>query len=252
MHGPSKVIIPHGSGLFSNLNKVLTIAEAFFSTNFYVDWRRMNYYGDSGENVWDWLFDQGDFPQGEFTEYLEWPHHKYTWKWAADQYEGNKDWRFRLNDYLKSLKIKEYFIKESKKFFADKGSPLGVLVRASPLLRLEQPNDKMPSFEDYCRSIESVLKDGQRIFLMTDNDEDLNKFRDKYGEKLFFREHARSYSSHVEFHTNFSQSRSDVEECFLEAICLSQCETFIHPVSNIATFALYCNPELNHYFLKAS
>lgn len=109
----------------------------------------------------------------------------------------------------------------------------------------------MPPWTEYFALLDRGAEPEGTPFLMTDAEEELDAFRSRYGERLFWREQPRSLKATEEFHINYRQTREDVEHCFTDVLCLAGCQRLVHPVSNLATAALYINPSLESHFIQA-
>ena len=181
----------------------------------------------------------------------------FTAHFAADKYTCvDQKWR---DTYYKAYKkfIKHTDLVDStfeeiyqKQFQMYKDVPkIGILIRNNHL-STEQPNRVSPTKEQYIDAINSFNLKEFVVVCAIDNNEDLNYFKDKYNI-IYNKNTTRTATAYdLESHRNGSVLNvKDTINHYLEGVALSKCDYFIHPVSNVATAALYMNPSLKNLFL---
>ncbi len=157
---------------------------------------------------------------------------------------------------------------------------IGAHVR-HPSHAVEQPGLAVPGVEVYLERIRSLLRDrhipedssGWGLFLATDQDRVLARFRDQFGDRVTafqsFRrttaeednrfqalaptEQARDGNQlqHLVAADSGSWSTAMAEEVLLDALALSQCSAVLHVVSNVATAVAFMNPGVQMELLLA-
>jgi hypothetical protein len=97
--------------------------------------------------------------------------------------------------------------------------------------------------------------DYEHVFLMSDNQNDINLFREKYGEKLIcYEDGVTSHNSTDPFfllNTKTPEStKKHIEEITINTIILSKLKKLICTKSNLSSFAIMINPELEYVKLN--
>jgi hypothetical protein len=123
-----------------------------------------------------------------------------------------------------------------------------VLLRNNAL-STEQPNRRLPSITQYFDAIDSLNIANPKIICSIDNLEELTPFTNNYDCWYNKNTLRTTYKNEAEPHVTNDKTIKDAANQFLEGYMLSKCDYLIHPVSNIATGALYMNPDLKNIFL---
>ena len=245
----SCVVMAHKAGLFSLINKVVTAAELY--DNVHVDFSNGTLYSDVGVNLWDYLFEPTINRGGVVLE--EYPHYKYTYVHPASLYvDGNDNWRSRLNAVFSRFKIQDTIYDAVASSDYPQGPVVAVQVRSGNH-KGEQPSGKHALLEDYFRLINGVLVDSPetQIYLATSDNETVATFTAEYGDKLWYDvKTRRGRTRSTDFHEEAQQYIEDAARCLREVILMSKATTLIHPVSNMATAALYMNPNSKSVFIQ--
>jgi len=172
-----------------------------------------------------------------------------TYTNAINNYNEN---RGRLQPYhdsfIKYIKIKQDLQDKLNKLIEELKSDceqvIGIFVRSSSL-STEQPSGKMPTRDDYMNAIKNIDTSSKKTkyFLRVDNDDDLKfyqeQFKPYYNTKISRSKDNTRNSLHIS-HDQYL-TLEDLENTYLEVALLSQCETLVHCVSNMATASLYMN-----------
>ncbi len=248
-------ILPHrGGGLFSQLNKVISVMASRETASVAVDWTEMPFYQQATEeNLWRHLFsNKGEF-NPDSPRITAWPDMSFTGKNAATKYQSSPKWRVELNRWWSEVTVRRELEAEAEAFLAPhRNKPLfGALVRSLPLAG-EQPGKKMPPPEKTMLRLEKLLRDAPhgKIFLAADNQEALAAFQARFGGSLLHRDAPRSPDWNTEPHQLRPQTVRDLQTCLIEALVLSRCDHFVHNVSNMATAVLYMRPLMPHTFIS--
>ena len=253
----------HEGGFFSNFNKVITFLNHFEKINDIseVEWNLIGQpFGAFAYNlpeVFGTVFEQ--YKNGKHkeettvSEYLQLSLNKYTGKNAHNLYIGPDHWRKDLNKtflkYIKTTKEAQHYIdkaNENKKNC--KGKIISILKR-NQRLRCEQPSDEMPTLEQYFEKIDELFDDETYLYLCVDNMNDLNAFIKRY-KRCLYHPYMRRTTSDKDQEPHFiPKSEKDAIHTFVDLWTASQSDYFIHPVSNMATSALYFNPQVESIYI---
>ena len=253
------IVKQHEGGFFSNFNKVISFLEKNSNTE-KITWdlkgQPFGAFAFSCGEVFSHLFlpynTNKAYDQEEILrEYIDQRH---TGKNAHDCYTGNQDWRLSLNQtYRKYITPTEFLhnkIKQVDELFVQISNKqkIGILKR-NDLLKCEQQQNKMPDLLSYSNEIKKIYTKDSVLVLSVDNTTDLNFFKNKYKPTIFSPIIRRTnVTTDVEPHFT-PGTHIDAATIFLDVYMLSKCDYFIHPVSNMATAALYLNPKLVSRYL---
>jgi hypothetical protein len=187
-----------------------------------------------------------------------------TGKQAANLYtevsreENNipETWRMDLNKlWTEHIHIKKSLLEQFSLFkefieSLEKKIIICMLVR-HPALRFEQPNGKMPEFQQYDEVIRKISPslENTLIICMTDLQEAYEYFSEKYGDCILFPPTDRSSSESGEPHTSKQGHENSAAHALCVALNLSIGHHFIHHTSNISTAVLYINPCIQNHFV---
>lgn len=132
----------------------------------------------------------------------------------------------------------------------EKQTIITLLVR-HPALGYEQPNGKMPEFEQYDEVISKISPtlENTLIICMTDLQEAYEYLSEKYGDVIFFPQTDRASWKTGEAFTSKQGDESSAMNALLIAMNLSIGHHLVHHTSNIATAALYMNPTMESHFV---
>lgn len=249
----------HEGGFFSNFNKIATYLSDYPNVS-KITWHLYGQpYGAFAYNCGE-LFSnlfktyQSEKESNLIVDLQTYNRTTYTGKDIHYQYiSNNTEWRYNLNKTLK------YFIPtgELQSLITTLDNILnnikpkkliGVLKRNNRL-SCEQQNNTLPTIERYFEEIDKIFDDETYVCLSVDNVSDLNQFIKKYKRCIFNPKIRRTQTVFDEEPHFLPGSKLDAMYTYLEVYMLSKCQTFIHPVSNMATASLYFNPQQQSIYI---
>ena len=252
------IIKPHNAGLFSLINNVITCMELFDSVA--VDWHDVPNYAYDG-NLWDALFAPLPTPPldeaGEVVIVKDYPDFKYTGGAAAALYESGDEWRYRLYAlWLKLMPSSEVRL-QLRRFrlnyvALDVAPHLVTVLVSSDYHAAEQAGGKSQSLEDYDAAIRANLRPDSALFIACGAKDTEYWFRARFPQAIFTdarRTETRATDSIIHLNGEKLTVR-DAQDCLIDVLLLAMGNVFIHPVSNMATAALYMNPSMKSVYLK--
>jgi hypothetical protein len=262
----SCVIKPHHAGLFSMINKVITCAELYPS--WHVDWRGGTLYSEPGQDLWAALFEhngpQVDASSPEVDTITEYPNQRYTYKDAALLYgPGILSQRMALNKIWRSFEVQPGLVARAFNYASDhfiaNHAPhkvIGALVRADTHAG-EQTSDKSQALQDYATAItdwvgrQSFYGKKPALYLVAGDLETVAWFKEHLVgiDVLCHPATKRLATRATDRHLTEKQTLADAEQVMIEVMLLSLCSAMVHPISNMATAALYMNPILQSIYL---
>lgn len=240
---PACVVVAHSAGLFSLINKVITCAERY--EHVHVDFSNGTLYSKEGDNLWNHLFEPTENRGGDVIE--PYPHQDYTYKNVAAYYHSDGGWRYRLNQLWQRFTplpaisnsveddVEDYDISES----------VAVQVRSIPHAG-EQVTGECQTLDQYARAIQA--SGGGRVFAVCSDQSTVDWLAARF-DVTSYPQTRRSPDRSVNFHEVVPQTVEDAVQCFKEVMVMSHAKALIHPISNMATAALYMNPTLKSIYL---
>ena len=252
-------VLFHEGGFFSNFNKVTTFLKNTSDNVVKITWNLQGQpYGafaySCGE-VFGKLFEDynSNVVPDETIVLQTYTDTSYTGREVHEKYT-QKDWRHKFNNTLKYFKpapsLQEHINKIKYKyiFSSEKVNLIGVLKR-NERLKCEQHNNTLPTLEDYFREIDKIKTDNTYLYLSVDNNYDVEQFIKRY-KKCIYNPKVRRTNVSTDEEPHFTPgSAEDALHNYLEVYTLSLCKSFIHPLSNMSTAALYFNPELTSIYI---
>lgn len=245
-------ILPHYAGLFSLINKVITCQ--FLYGQVYVNWSGGTIYSPPGVDLWAELFNGlREKPKREAVEIESYPNQALTYKNVAKHYiSPHQSWRALCNRYWRALCLRPDIAMEASLFALDNFKDcdtISVLVRAHSHAG-EQISDKSQSLNCYERAIDLELRPGSKIFLACGDEETIAWFNEKYvGMVVTNPKTKRAATRDTDRHLAEPQTVEDARQAIIDVLLLARARVMIHPVSNMATAALYISPGLKSVFL---
>lgn len=240
---PACVVVAHHAGLFSLINKVITCTELY--EHVHVDFSNGTLYSKEGDNLWNHLFKPTENKGGDVIE--AYPHQDYTYKNVAAYYRSDGGWRFRLNELWQRFAPLPVISDAVAAVVADYhiADCLAVQVRSLPHAG-EQLSGESQTLERYAQAIRgegsgfiyAVCSDHYTIGWLSGQ---FDVLRDPLTR--------RSPDRTVNFHEVTPQTVEDAIQCLKEVMVMSHAKALIHPISNMATAALYMNPTLKSIYL---
>jgi len=274
---PRKVVIcAHAAGFFSNFNKVLNhLVEGWKipgTAEIAVDWSRdrirpepyldgattFNYGRVEDGNLWERFFAPISCRCGFHLVEAEAHHYvdmSITHAKAEALYRSGRAWRDEYHAaYRRHVHPLPTIVERVDALHAcliGSRHAIGVHVRDASSA-IEQPSGRMPTFEQYAAKVAEILRahEDAVIFVATDVEEALDRFRARFGDRVVCQEGARRSARHSESWRDamhLSLPAGDVkygEEVLVEALMLARCEHFVHCCSNLATAVYMINPEV--------
>lgn len=250
----------HSAGFFSNFNKVVQALSVYYNQIGEVIWKMqgpgMGQYHPT-EEIYNKLFipykSSSVIEEVCISKYID---VNYTAHHVAEIYQNtDQTWKYQYNKayntYIKHTSfLEEVWNKNYLSFFekAKNKTKIGILIR-NQQLSTEQPRRVLPNREAYQHTIKELKLDDYVIFCGIDNKHDLSFFENNYN--VFYNKNVTrtNFSYDGEPHLRDGLTIVDAAYHYLESYALSKCDFLIHPVSNMATAAMYMNPELKNIFL---
>lgn len=253
------IVHAHEGGFFSNFNKVTSYLNSTPDRVVKITWNLQgNSYGafaySCGE-VFGKLFKPFDLGEhvDDVIELYSYNDTSYTGREVHDKYTLHQ-WRYDFNktlEYFSPTPLLSSYIarlKNSNSPFTKK-RVIGVLKR-NDRLSCEQVSNRMPTLESYFEEIDKLVDEGDPcLYLAVDNITDLQAFIEKYRNCIYNTMSRRSVRTSDEEPHFMPGDINDALSAYLEVYALSLCSTFIHPISNMATAALYFNPDLKSIYI---
>lgn len=244
----SCIVKAHSAGLFSLINNVITCAGLYESVH--VDWSDCIY----GPDTWGYLFRPTNVPCPPYDEVSMYPDFWLTAAHAGLLYQGrsnlHENWRQECNKLWKGLKV----LPEHTTFVDDFVTQnfaghkiISALVRSNSLAG-EQLTSRVQTLDEYAAAIDAELTAGAKVYVASVDLESLNWLADRFSV-IAHPGTVRSSSRTIDQHIVVPQTPLDAVFCLQEVMLLSRASVFVHPVSNMATAALYMNTVLKSVFL---
>jgi hypothetical protein len=178
------------------------------------------------------------------------PHDQYTGSQAGHLYWRADGWRNRLHKHFQRIEPKDAVLEVSRSIFPDViKQSIAVIHRAERGLAREQLTGELPSVEDMCEAVNKISQHTP-VLVCADSSEATDEFRRRLKERALIwngLDHVPAGSA-PHFRDNYGNEH--VHNMFARTLALSQSSHLVHPVSNIATAALYMNPALRHTFVE--
>ena len=150
-----------------------------------------------------------------------------------------------LNEILKKYKhfeSKGYLT--CKNISAHKPNSIGVHIRRTDHYK----HSKLLDIEEFFLRIDKKIEEEkyENIFLMTDEQQVVNIFEEKYGNKVYTNEVIRSQDQYPIHYSGFVDRKNLALNVMTDAISLSRCEEIIVTSSNIAGYSLMLSPNIKY------
>ncbi|XP_068736124.1 uncharacterized protein [Montipora capricornis] len=137
---------------------------------------------------------------------------------------------------------------------------LGVHVRGTDHW-YETPQHRLPSIMNWVQrawKIFETLPQPKKIFIASDNDEVIRKFKTVFGKQTIVSINAvRAKRYHSELPPNLfkynltdSFARAVGTQVLMDILLLAKCEHFLHAESSVASLASFFNPYMKSYFME--
>ena len=236
------------SGFFSDFNVIVGCLDYIIKnkiTNFNFLWHNV-YYQEITDNTEN-LFNKYFF---ETPEYATYDHEIQAISIGATYYKPvNKRKKF-INSF-NVLTHFNYFNNpvylQLKKECAKKENCIGVHVRGTD----HGQHGPLLSLDTYFKHIDGKIlsEDYTSIFLATDEEIYVEKFKERYGkERIIINENITRSENKVAIHTRSSNIDKTklINDVMLDATSLAQCEEIIMTASNVVGYTLAINPTIKY------
>jgi hypothetical protein len=202
------------------------------------------------------------------------PYLTYVWQDQLYRSSAFDEWRMAMHETLGDLVPRNDLLERIDKVFSPVGTGdyvIGVHIR-HPSHAKEQPDLNLPSIENYIAIVEALIKKSCHsnvknfIYVASDQEEVIVRFLREFGENMLYQsgldrvsvdnlnkyheiEQNNKFSDghqiqHIRATDKSTWSKKLAEDVIMEAWALSRSNILIHSVSNVATAALYINPNL--------
>jgi hypothetical protein len=259
-------------GLFSNINNAIRhiiYVNEFGENPFYIQWKSAFYQSNSGENLWNKLFNQPFFnessSQYDSKNIKELPQIIEKYPRYITPINGNN---LMINpikkDYVhsiiqKHIQFDKKYIDLASKFLKNHKNKykIGLHIRGSGHLhngtKVYRKKFKMINkipIPEYINHLEKKIKEIEgeyTIIIFTDNNFVINYFKERYDIVTYDSERADNFYGEVHVHTKNKKLKEKLcEDIIVETLIMSQCDYLIHGMSNITNFVQCYNPKLNN------
>lgn len=259
-------------GLFSNINNAIRhiiYVDEFGENPFYIQWKSAFYQSNSGENLWNKLFNQPFFNESssqynsknikELPQIME----KYP-RYVTPINRNNLMINPIKKDYVhsiiqKHIQFDKKYIDLASKFLKNHKNKykIGLHIRGSGHLhngtKVYRKKFKMINkipIPEYINHLEKKIKEIEgeyTIIIFTDNNFVINYFKERYDIVTYDSERADNFYGEVHVHTKNKKLKEKLcEDIIVETLIMSQCNYLIHGMSNITNFVQCYNPKLNN------
>jgi hypothetical protein len=269
-----RMLYHEGAGFFSLVNKLLTYVKMYqpvYKISFEVN-TPLNTYG-KGEIFRKLFYDTTNPTYESYTiediDCWMFPDETYTGHTAAKLYteqsciENNlpPTWRTDMNilwnTYLKihNQEVLERFeeFKETLEMVTQGGKKRVITMLARHLDHgKEQPNKKLPGFEQYDEEILKIESDLEKLVIvcLTDSTEAYEYFKEKYKNyTIVFPPVERQRANELQVGYTCDGSDERIYTAMLSVLYLTLGEYFLHPASNMATAVMYINTQIKNVYI---
>ena len=247
---PACIVQAHtDAGLFSIINNVITCMG--FYDHVHADWVGTLYSTREQGNLWDTLFapiarpDTSEIVNGYFDDRI-------TWRHAGKIYRSTGDWRAQLHTLWKRLAVHEKFTAAASAFAEENWQGrdvVGMMVR-SDTHASEQETERIQTLEDYAAAYERIRRPDTILHVMAMDEETLRWMGERFQTVCYYPNTKRTGLRSDPLPHLKNQTPQDAIDCLVEVLIIARARALIHPVSNMATAALYINPELESVYLE--
>jgi len=249
---PVRIILLHShAGFWSIFNKLMNYL-LYYKNIRAIEFNTSNttsaFYGN--KDFFSEIFETYDIGGGTPLEASGYLTYEATGCYANWLHLSSSKWRNTYNElFNKYIKIRPEIISRLDKYDLSSSKKISVLIR-HPALSKEQPRGKMPSFQQYDEILETLLTQDSVIILATDVLEAYEHFLGKYKEyKIIHPFSLKTSIRQKEAQSVFSGDSENSKIAVETVLLLAKGDHFIFPNSNMATAALYINPNIIPHFL---
>lgn len=212
-----------------------------------------HYKNVSETNLWEVICDplrNAPHEHEACDRVMTYPHDQYTGSQAGHLYWRADGWRNRLHQQFQRIEPKDAVLEVARSIFPDViQQSISVIHRAESGLAREQLTGELPSVEDMCEAVNKICKHAP-VLVCADSSETTEEFRSRLQKRALIWDGLDRVPAGSAPHFRDSYGSEHVRNMFARTLALSQSAHLIHPVSNIATAALYMNPKLPHSFIE--
>ena len=249
----------HEGGFFSNFNKVITCLaheEDVTKITWCLQGQPFGAFAYNCDEVFSKLFETYDEkkPIESYYGKAQFEHLEYTGQNAHNLYTGDDEWRTTLHNTYKKYIIPTKLLQDNidvvdKSFDKNTNIKIGILKR-NQLLKCEQVSNTMPVIDRYIDAIHQIYGN-KTCVLSVDNTTDIEQFKSNSDLKFVYSTGIRRTNKDTDMEPHFTPGTiQDALYYFMDVYMLSRCDYLIHPISNMATAALYMNPNLKSIYLQ--
>lgn len=243
------IVYPHGGGVFSLLNNVITCLDLYRGGKVHPDWTGSSYGRPEDGNLWNYLFEPTEAPTGDYDVIRGYPDQWLTYKNVHHLYTGDQEWRERLN-YLY-----ETFISPLPEIMARVDEFINFHLGphyTSALIRFdghsgEQVSDQSQGLNQYMGAILDNWLPEEKVFVMCGDFATMEYFNTASGDAVFY-PHTRRTPDRSTDCFGFN-SIEDAKNVLIEVLIASRGRALFHGISNMSTAALIINPSLKSIYL---
>ncbi len=233
-------------GFFSIFREVLDIIASNGKKNIQIEYYNTLYNNNNKENMWDYYF----YPinNDKKKKYI-----RFFVRWSfRDIYsaENPKEVALFYEVINQRIKFKDEISDKVERFWTahlKNKKTIGVHYRGTDIqasLDMYAKTIKKANNDDYFSAVDFLIRSGyDMIFLATDDEKVLKIFKERYGDKLVYRESERSKNGRG-IHFLNANRRQQGEDVIIDALLLSKCDFFLYGYSNVSTVVKYLNPFL--------
>jgi len=234
------LIVNTNHGLFSNVLCAMSALHYADDNNLNLNINiTNNRYTDNNENIWDLLFNQPKLinPESENTLIDNWTPYGCTF--CSTLNETNA---ILYQNLLKKYDIiRQKDIDICKNFFQgeDLTKVIGIHKRGTD----HYLHGSFIPLDRYFNSIDEEIEKNkyEKVFLITDEEETVNLFIQKYGRNLIYTDSFRSTDSRPIHDYSFKNIGNRLFDVYHDALKLSLCDKIIVTSSNVSAFSIIAN-----------
>jgi hypothetical protein len=216
---------------------------------YYVDYGNLIYrYSDerkSDINFWNYYFTQLQSPPDPTHRIINYSTEVYPLRIWASVYIKEIH-RVAINKLLWKDDVLLYLKSKTESF-------KGLNVLGAHIRKTDHFNELTPApVKAYVQHIDRIIKQYDKLFVATDDEEVLSQFKIKYSDKLIYHNVHRSKGTlAIHSRTDISDRYALGLEALLECYSLSLCKKVILSPSNLSYVACLLNPQLNYTLVES-
>lgn len=259
------IIESRNKGLFSNVLHTLLYVDWSYKEGRIpiTDWKIYFYLKNFNDNVWDYYFEPvSEYKISDITkedDVIEccgkWARSAFVTKNIGSPETGS---RIFINKFVeKYLKIKPYILEKINNFYAlnmQNSNIIGVHLRNKVFID--------PAYGKRIDFIKEYLSKNptSKIFIATESTSCIDMMVKEFGDKIIYypcnREamvdntELNNYDLDQLGSSKIKEHPWNGEDSIIDCILLSKCNFLLHGHSNLTTFCLYFNPNIEHVYIQ--